>query len=99
MLVKVPGKDTDSVVTAFTQHVRILPGALMKTLTWDRGAELTGHKRFTIATDVKVYFCDRKSHGNGGPTRTRTVPSGSTSQKAPSFPSTRKKASTPSHCG
>jgi len=30
-------------------------------LTWDRGKELTDHKRFTLATDIKVYFCDPQS--------------------------------------
>jgi IS30 family transposase len=29
-----------------------------QSLTWDRGKEMAGHKRFTLATDIKVYFCD-----------------------------------------
>ncbi len=61
MLVKVPGKDTASVVTALSRHVRTLPRALRRSLTWDRGMELAHHKRFTIATDVHVYFCDPQS--------------------------------------
>jgi IS30 family transposase len=61
MLVKVPGKDTVSVVTALSRHVRTLPHALRRSLTWDRGMELAHHKRFTIATDVQVYFCDPQS--------------------------------------
>lgn len=61
MLVKVDGKDTQSVVGALGRRVRTLPKELRVTLTWDRGKELAEHKRFTIATDVKVYFCDPRS--------------------------------------
>lgn len=61
MLVRVPGKDTHSVVRALTRRVRALPQGLMSSLTWDRGMELAAHKTFTIATDVRVYFCDPQS--------------------------------------
>ncbi len=61
MLVRVAGKDTTSVVSALSHQVRALPDGLMASLTWDRGMELAEHKRFTIATDVKVYFADPKS--------------------------------------
>jgi IS30 family transposase len=58
MLVQVPGKDTDSVVSALVSQVKHLPAGLMCSLTWDRGTELADHKRFTVATDAAVYFCD-----------------------------------------
>jgi len=58
MLVKVAGRDTRSVVSAIGRQVRRLPAALRRSLTWDRGKEMTDHKQFTIATDVDVYFCD-----------------------------------------
>src|SRR5580700_214622 len=61
MLVKVPGKDTEAVVRALSQHVRKLPATLRRSLTWDRGLEMAKHKDFTVATDVKVYFCDPQS--------------------------------------
>jgi IS30 family transposase len=61
MLVKVPGKDTATVVAALSQHVRQLPAALRRSLTWDRGLEMAQHKSFTMATDVQVYFCDPQS--------------------------------------
>jgi IS30 family transposase len=61
MLVKVPGKDTDSVINALVRQVKHLPVGLMSSLTWDRGTELADHKRFTVATDVTVYFCDPQS--------------------------------------
>jgi IS30 family transposase len=60
-LVKVPSKDTAVVVAALTRHVRKLPAALRRSLTWDRGLEMAKHKTFTVATDVKVYFCDPQS--------------------------------------
>jgi len=61
MLVKVKGKDTQSVVKALIKQVQRLPAELRKTLTWDRGFEMAAHKEFTIATDVQVYFCDPSS--------------------------------------
>ncbi len=61
MLVRLPGKDPNSVVRALTRRVRALPKGLMSSLTWDRGMELAGHKSFSVATDVRVYFCDPQS--------------------------------------
>ena len=61
MLVKVPTKDTQTVVNALVKNARKLPQELYKSLTWDRGTEMHGHKQFTLATDIKVYFCDPKS--------------------------------------
>jgi IS30 family transposase len=61
MLIKVPSKDTEVVVAAWSQHVRKLPATLRRTLTWDRGLEMAQHKTFTVATDGKVYFCDPQS--------------------------------------
>ena len=61
LLVKVDGKDTTTVVDALTAQVRTLPAKLQASLTWDRGMELADHRRFTVATDVAVYFCDPRS--------------------------------------
>jgi IS30 family transposase len=61
ILVKIPEKRTDAVVDALTRAVRKLPTVLRKSLTWDRGSELTDHAKFTVATDVQVYFCDPRS--------------------------------------
>jgi IS30 family transposase len=61
MLVKVDGKDTESVVAALAKQVCKLPVELRKSLTWDRGTEMAQHKAFSVATDVKVYFCDPQS--------------------------------------
>ena len=58
MLVKAPGKDTETVINALIKHAQKLPQELYKSLTWDRGKEMADHKRFTLATDIKVYFCD-----------------------------------------
>ena len=58
MLVKVANKDTASVVSALIKQARKLPRELYQSLTWDRGKELADHRRFTLATDVAVYFCD-----------------------------------------
>jgi IS30 family transposase len=57
-LVQVPSKETAAVVGALIREVRRLPGQLIATLTWDRGHEMQQHRRFTLATDVAVYFCD-----------------------------------------
>ena len=61
LLIKVPSKETEAVVGALTQHVRKLPAALKRSLTWDRGLEMAKHKEFTVATKVQVYFCDPQS--------------------------------------
>jgi IS30 family transposase len=58
MLVKVDGKDTETVINALIKHAHKLPHELYQSLTWDRGKEMADHKRFTLATDIKVYFCD-----------------------------------------
>jgi transposase, IS30 family len=61
MLVKVAGKDTQTVVTALSREIQRLPAELRKTLTWDRGTEMADHARFSLATDVDVFFCDPQS--------------------------------------
>jgi IS30 family transposase len=61
MLVKVPSKDTATVVAALSKHVRKLPASLRRSLTWDRGHEMAKHKSFTVDTNVQVYFCDPQS--------------------------------------
>ncbi|NOT33124.1 MAG: IS30 family transposase [Candidatus Eisenbacteria bacterium] len=61
MLVKVKAKDTESVVAAVKKQITKLPAELRKTLTWDRGTEMAQHKAFSVATNVKVYFCDPQS--------------------------------------
>lgn len=61
MLVKVASKDTETVIDALIDNARELPQKLYQSLTWDRGKELADHKRFTLATDIDVYFCDPHS--------------------------------------
>jgi IS30 family transposase len=61
MLVKVPSKDTATVVAALSRQVRKLPASLRRSLTWDRGLEMAKHKSFTVDTKVQVYFCDPQS--------------------------------------
>ena len=58
---EVLGKDTRTVVTALIKQAKKLPKELYKSLTWDRGKELTAHRRFTLATNIDVYFCDPQS--------------------------------------
>jgi len=61
MLAKIPSRDTETVINALIKQAHKLPRELYRSLTWDRGKELTDHKRFTLATDIKVYFCDPQS--------------------------------------
>ncbi len=58
MLVRVPSKDTETVIDALIKQAHKLPRELYKSLTWDRGKEMADHKRFSLATDIEVYFCD-----------------------------------------
>ncbi len=60
-LVRVTSKETDVVTAALIREVRRLPTGLMASLTWDRAKEMAQHRRFTVATDVAVYFCDPRS--------------------------------------
>lgn len=61
VLIRLPNKETQTVVRALARRVRRLPDGLMKSLTWDRGTELTAHRAFTVATNVRVFFCDPQS--------------------------------------
>ena len=61
MLAKVTNKETQTVVSALIKQAKKLPNELYKSLTWDRGKELADHRRFTLATDIDVYFCDPQS--------------------------------------
>jgi IS30 family transposase len=61
MLVRVPSKDTRTVINALIKHAHKLPRELYKSLTWDRGKEMADHQRFSLDTDIKVYFCDPQS--------------------------------------
>jgi len=61
MLAKISDKTTKTVIDALIKQAKKLPTELYKSLTWDRGSELADHKRFTVATDIDVYFCDPSS--------------------------------------
>jgi len=61
LLIKINGKDTKTVVSALIKKIKKLPKILCKSLTWDRGSELASHKKLTLATNLKVYFCDPRS--------------------------------------
>jgi IS30 family transposase len=61
LLAKVDRKDSKTVVDALIKQAHKLPRELYKSLTWDRGSEMAQHKRFTLATDIDVYFCDPSS--------------------------------------
>ena len=61
MLAKVVNKDTQTIVSALIKQAKMLPNELYKSLTWDRGKELADHRRFTLATNIDVYFCDPQS--------------------------------------
>jgi IS30 family transposase len=61
MLAKVANKDTETVILALIKQAKVLPNEQYKSLTWDRGKELTDHRRFTLETNIDVYFCDPHS--------------------------------------
>lgn len=66
MLVRLDVKDSQTVVDALVRKVRELPQSLMTSLTWDGGTKLAYHKKFTVATDVAVHFCDPQSPWQSG---------------------------------
>jgi IS30 family transposase len=61
MLARLKGKDTETVINALIQQAHALPKEIYKSLTWDRGSEMADHQRFTLTTDIQVYFCDPQS--------------------------------------
>lgn len=61
MLVKTEKRDATTVLRALERTIKKLPKELRRSLTWDRGTEMSEHARFTLATNVKVYFCDPQS--------------------------------------
>lgn len=61
LLAKINGKDTETVINALIRQAHKLPQELYKSLTWDRGSEMSDHRRFTLATGIQVYFCDPQS--------------------------------------
>ncbi|GAA3606507.1 hypothetical protein GCM10022199_07890 [Marihabitans asiaticum] len=90
------GYGADAMNAALTASMTRLPEQLRKTITWDRGKELSGHATFALATGTKVFFADQHSPGNGRPTRTPTGFCGSTSPRAPTCPAGRPRTSKPS---
>jgi IS30 family transposase len=61
LLVKVPDRGAETVARALAAKIRRLPTELRRSLTWDRGSEMAEHRRFSLATDMQVYFCDPQS--------------------------------------
>lgn len=61
MLAKVTNKDSHSVIQALIKQSRKLPKELYRSLTWDRGTEMAGHKAFTLATNIDVFLCEPHS--------------------------------------
>jgi transposase, IS30 family len=59
LIIALPGSRTaDLVAAALAARITTLPAALRRSLTWDRGIEMAGHARFSVATGVPVYFAD-----------------------------------------
>lgn len=73
MLARADSKDSETVIDALIKQAHKLPRELYKSLTWDRGKEMADHKRFTLATDIKVYFCDPNNPWQRVPTKTPMV--------------------------
>jgi IS30 family transposase len=61
LLARVADQTAETVREAITAQILTLPQHLRRSLTWDRGKEMTQHLAFTVATDVAVYFCDPHS--------------------------------------
>jgi IS30 family transposase len=66
VLVKIKSKKTDDVVSALSRQMNKLPVLLQQSLTWDRGTAMASHAKFSIATDIDVYFCDPQSPSQRG---------------------------------
>jgi IS30 family transposase len=58
VLCKIANRKAISVVESLTEQLTKLPPHLLKSLTWDRGREMSAHKKFSLQTDMTVYLCD-----------------------------------------
>lgn len=58
MLVKLDGMDSLSVTDAFAKRLRRIPVSLRKTLTYDRGAEMSMHQSLAKRLHIDIFFCD-----------------------------------------
>jgi len=61
MLAKINDQSAETLLKALKKTVHKLPEELFKSLTWDQGKEMAEHARFTLATNIDVYFCDPHS--------------------------------------
>ena len=61
MLAKATGRHTEAVVSALIRQTKKLLDELYKSLTWDRRHEIADHRRFTMETNIAVYFCGPQS--------------------------------------
>ena len=61
MLLKLEKNTAEAVRTAMSRKILKLPAELRRSVTWDQGKEMAGHRRFTVDTGVQVYFCDPNS--------------------------------------
>lgn len=58
IILKLAGKDAESVHTALLAAFKQMPAEYRKSLTWDRGMELAKHAELTKEIGIPVYFCD-----------------------------------------
>ena len=61
MIVKLDSKHADHVAARVGDVMSRLPALLARSLTWDQGTELAAHQKFTVETNIPVYFCDPHS--------------------------------------
>ncbi len=61
MLVPLEKKNAISVALSFAKAFKRIPAEFKKTLTYDRGSEMTQHKLFTKESKIKVFFADPHS--------------------------------------
>lgn len=91
------GYGAASMSRALARTITELPEHLLRSLTWDRGKELSAHAKFTVETGLPVFFADPRSHGSAAQTREPTACCASTFPRAPTYPAGLQKTSPPSH--
>lgn len=60
-LIKLAGIKGSDVRAALVRNLRAVPPSMLRSITWDRGREMSEHEQIARDLGIRVYFCDPRS--------------------------------------